>query len=83
MEPQASLFGIYGGLRIAQSNLRGGKAGRGRNKTATVQVREDICPGEYLLLAQFRYDVADVASIEKAVAKARKWIDEWKGGPDQ
>lgn len=68
-------FGIYGGYEIAQSNGRGGKAGKGRNKTATIQVRESVRPGEYLLKAQFRYTVGNSQSQSNAHAKARAWID--------
>jgi len=68
-------FGIYGGYEIAHSNRRGGKAGTGHNKTATIQVREPVRPGEYLLKAQFRYTVASSASKANAHAKARAWID--------
>ena len=70
-----SLFGIYGGYEIAHSNGRGGKAGTGHNKTATIQVREPVRPGEYFLKAQFRYTVASSASKANAHAKARAWID--------
>lgn len=69
------LFGIYGGYEIALSNGRGGKAGTGHNKTATIQVREPVRPGEYLLKAQFHYDVASNAAKANAHAKARVWID--------
>ena len=68
-------FGIYGGYEIALSNGRGGKAGTGHNKTATIQVREPVRPGEYLLKAQFRYTTASSASKANAHAKARAWID--------
>ena len=71
----SALFGIYGGYEIAHSNGRGGKAGTGHNKTATIQVREPVRPGEYLLKAQFRYTVASSASKANAHAKARAWID--------
>lgn len=59
---------------IAESNSHGGKAGYGRNKTATIQVREPIRPGEYLLKAQFRYTVGDLKSHRKAHKQAEKWI---------
>lgn len=69
------LFGIYGGYEIALSNGRGGKAGTGHNKTATIQVLEPGRPGEYYLKAQFRYTVNSSASKANAHAKARAWID--------
>ena len=59
---------------IAQSNGRGGKAGSGKNKTATIQVREPIRPGENLLKAQFRYALGNSAAMAMARAKARAWI---------
>jgi hypothetical protein len=71
----SALFGIYGGYEIALSNGRGGKAGTGHNKTATIQVREPVRPGEYLLKAQFRFNTASSVSKANAHAKARAWID--------
>lgn len=62
-------------LVIAESNGRGGKAGRGHNRTATIQVRQMLTGGDYLLKKQFRYKVGDRASRESAVAKARGFAD--------
>lgn len=65
----------YKGYEICTS-CGGGKAGRGCNKTATVQVREPFNADTYLLLKQIRYTVADPASLQKAVHKARAFVDD-------
>jgi hypothetical protein len=62
--------GIY---EITNSNSRGGKAGRGRNKTASIQVREPIRPGEYLIKKTFRFVVADDKSEREALLNAMQW----------
>lgn len=67
----------YRGYDIAESNDRGGKAGRGCNRTATVQVREATGSG-YLLLKQFLYTVGDSVSKAKAVEKSKAFIDALK-----
>ena len=66
----------YSGYVIADSDRRGGKAGRGRNKTATVQVREPLSADRYLLRKEFRYTVAaEKLDREAAIAKAKGWIE--------
>lgn len=48
----------------------GGKAGKGRNKTGTVQVRKDG-----FIKKQFRFKTNDRASSAKAFKKARDWME--------
>lgn len=49
----------------------GGKAGRGRQKTSTIQVRRDG-----LIIKQFRFSVADQQTRLKAIVKAKKYVEE-------
>lgn len=49
-------------LRLPSS---GGKAGKHRNRTSNVQVRQDGC-----LVRQFRFEVDDVASYRAALKRA-------------
>jgi hypothetical protein len=65
----------YKGYDIVLSS-GGGKAGKGFNKTATVQVHEPFNAESYLLRKQIRYTVGDRASLEKAMQKARTFVDE-------
>jgi hypothetical protein len=65
----------YKGFKIVQSNPRGGKAGRGCNKTATIQVHEDFNATSYLLIKQVRFTVGDDASRQRAIQKAKDHID--------
>lgn len=51
----------------------GGKAGRGRNVSSTIQVRKQI-PNGYLVVQQYRYVVGAEGSRERAVEKAEKYI---------
>jgi hypothetical protein len=48
----------------------GGKAGKGRNKTSTIQVRSGT-----QILAQFRFSTASIFSQREALAKARQWCE--------
>lgn len=45
----------------------GGKAGKGRNKTSTIQVRKDN-----LIVKQFRFVVGNVESKKKAITAAKQ-----------
>jgi len=58
---------------IQDAKSTGGKAGRGRNKTSTVQVFEVIGDFGYLK-KQIRFDVNDFQSHERAKEKARAWV---------
>lgn len=60
----------YNGYTIRRSGERGGKAGRGKNKTATIQVLD----GEFLL-KQFKFEVGDDESFERARLKAINFVD--------
>ncbi len=57
--------------RIKKANPTGGKAGKGRNKTSTVQVLYRSC-----VVKQFRYFVGDgkgfMDAWEKAIAYTKK-----------
>jgi hypothetical protein len=53
------------GYTIKLANQTGGKAGKGHNKTSTVQVIKDGC-----LVKQFRYTVDNPASFMEASRKA-------------
>jgi hypothetical protein len=64
----------YRGYTIAEANRRGGKAGRNKNRTSTIQVRQALSSG-YLLKGQFRYTVGSRDEQIVAVEKARQRID--------
>jgi hypothetical protein len=64
----------YKGYEIRESS-GGGKAGRGCNKTGTIQVREPFNATHYLLKKQIRFTVGDPTSRLRAVQKAREHID--------
>ena len=53
----------------------GGKAGKGRNVTASIQVREKMGI-RYLVKKSFRYTVNDTASKQRAVDKAKEFINQ-------
>lgn len=55
---------------VHAASKSGGKAGKGRNKTSTVQVRCDSC-----VVKQFRYVVGDPASTKAAYDKAGKYAE--------
>lgn len=55
-----------------QLSSGGGKAGKGNNKTASVQVRQPV-NGGYLIRKIFRYKVRDRSSLTEARAKASLW----------
>lgn len=65
----------YKGYEICTANQRGGKAGRGRNKTTTLQVHEPSSGGS-LVKKQFRYTVGNEHSYGGALHKAKLWVDE-------
>jgi len=65
----------YRGYDIIYSKS-GGKAGRGRNKTASVQVFDKPnAQGSMQMLRFFRYTVASHASRCRALDKAKEFID--------
>lgn len=61
----------YYALKFARNT--GGKAGKGRNKTSTVQVVQRVGEG-YRVLKQFRFRVGDIASQRRAVDRAGAFI---------
>jgi hypothetical protein len=65
----------YKGYDICLSK-GGGKAGKGFNKTGTVQVHEPFNSESYLLKKQIRYSVGDPTSLDKAMQKARAFVDD-------
>ncbi len=71
----------YKGFDVVLANPRGGKAGRGRNKTTTLQVREPFnSQGDYLLKKQIRFNVGTEEetklAMRAAIKKATEFIDE-------
>jgi len=60
----------YHGYTIDTARPTGGKAGKGRNKTSTVQVF-----GPDMMLKQFRYKVGGTLSFDTAWQKAKDWVD--------
>lgn len=65
----------YKGYEIVQANRRGGKAGRGCNKTTSLQIREPLMGTNYLLVKQIRFKLEHATSAVKAMAKAMAIID--------
>jgi hypothetical protein len=64
----------YRGYLIMESS-GGGKAGKGRNRTASIQVSEPA-PHGCLVKKHFRYNVGDGESKGKAIEKAYSYIDD-------
>ena len=64
----------YKGLVIKTARSTGGKAGKGLNKTSTVQVIEPH-EGYHLMHKHFRYVVNDRQSLAAAWLKARAFVD--------
>ena len=72
---------IYKDYVITPANNRGGKVGRGCNKTSTIQVvHEWQADGTSyrMILAQFRFDVDSMDSRHAALLKAKALIDSGK-----
>lgn len=63
----------YKGYRISESS-GGGKAGKGRNKTASIRVLQNI--GVWVIRKTFRFDTHDILGRAKAIDKAKNHIDE-------
>jgi hypothetical protein len=62
----------YKGFEIIPASPTGGKAGRGCNKTSSLQVFK---VGGNSILKQFRFNVSDGLSIKRATAKAMLFAD--------
>lgn len=50
----------------------GGKAGKGCNKTSTVQVFD---PTNGFLVKQIRFSMSEQGAVANAVRKGKKWVD--------
>ena len=61
-------------IQIVEAKKTGGKAGKGFNKTSTIQVIETVGNMGYSLLKQFRFLVADKTSKQKAMDKASQYV---------
>jgi hypothetical protein len=64
------------GYDIRTANDAGGKAGRDKNRTSTLQVTFKDSPSGYLLKKQVRYIVGDGESYQNALVKCLEWIAE-------
>ena len=64
------------GYEVRTSNDQGGKAGRNKNRTATLQVTFTDSPSGYLLKKQVTYIVGDDESYQNAKVKCLAWIAE-------
>lgn len=62
----------YKGFTILSAKRTGGKAGKGQNKTSTVQIFE--C-GESTMQKSFRFRMYSYASYEDAIIRAKTYID--------
>jgi len=61
----------YKGYIVKPASPTGGKAGRGYNKTSTIQIIENMC-----VIKAFRFKMNDFNSRAQAVQKAKSFIDE-------
>lgn len=60
----------YKGYTICNARPTGGKAGKGCNKTSTVQIFKDN-----MLMKAFRFRVGEVESYVVAKNRAKEWVD--------
>ena len=58
-------------LKIKYAKKTGGKAGKGHNKTSTIQIfdMDTNC-----IVKQFRYDMNSIISHQKAIKKAQEYL---------
>lgn len=70
-----TITGIHNVIEIHKSS-GGGKAGKGNNKTATLQCRHPFGDG-YLNKKHFIYTVGDEQSYQQALKKAIAWCEEF------
>ena len=66
-------------FRIIHARNTGGKAGKGRNKTSTLQLIKRFSPFSYAVIKQFRYTVGNAESLKKANEKAEKALNDIRG----
>ena len=64
-------------LQIRRTNS-GGRAGKGKNKTASIQVVDCYAFGYSKLEKQYRYTIGDKKSEESALKKAKDYIKKEK-----
>jgi hypothetical protein len=62
----------YKGHVVQTASSTGGKAGKGCNKTSTIQVFKE---GGQVIVKAFRFNVGNDESFKSAVRKARVFID--------
>lgn len=67
--------GSYGGYEI-HTPTSGGKAGKGHNKTTSLQIRRPLPGGGSLLLKAFRFQTAFIHSRREASSKVVAWINQ-------
>lgn len=65
----------YKGFEIIESS-RHGQAGKGLKKTSSIQIREHLTKKGYLLRKQISFPVRDNIKREKAINKAKKYVDQ-------
>lgn len=58
------------GYKVMLATQSGGKAGKGRNKTSTVQV---LC--DNILVKSFRFRTDNMDSFKRAKAKAMQYVE--------
>jgi len=61
-------------VKIVEARPTGGKAGKKFNKTSTIQVIDDMSNLGYVKLKQFRFNIKDKASKQRALDKAGEYI---------
>jgi len=66
----------YRGFPIRFARQTGGKAGKGCNKTSTIQVVSEQTDGSVIIEKTVRFNVNERPSFVKAMVKAREWVDE-------
>lgn len=65
----------YKGFYIVES-ARHGKACKGLKKTSSIQIRNSYdLDGSYILMKQIRFIIGDQKSKERAIVKAKEFID--------
>lgn len=67
-------------FEIIRSRNSGGKAGKGRNETATIQVIEHLGSAGYLIRKSFRYKRLERGSRQRALEKAEAYLRKLKSG---
>jgi hypothetical protein len=76
MRPLKTIIGNGKSIHIQYSLNTGGKAGKGNNRTASLQCIERVNGGEFLR-KNFRYVVGNELSLNKAKSKAIAWAEKY------